>query len=613
MHKLLERQLKKLYGTLERVPQALDPLLEAVDKSYYDSDNDRRLLERSLDLTSHELLQANAELRRDREILESRVRERTEDLLLANASLEREIAERREAEEVLRLSEERYRTLFEDSMDMICVATPRGRLHDVNPAGVALFGYSSKREFLAATLRRGLPVRPADWQELVRQLRAKGSVRDLELTAHRRDGRELRLHATATPVYDESGSIESLRTILRDVTERLELERLLLRAQKMEAVGRLAGGVAHDFNNLLTAIMGYTELLRPTVGGGEEMGRQHLDEIVRAARRGARLTQQLLAFSRRQVLEPRVLDLNRVVSGVEDLLRRVIGDDIELTTRLAPRLGPVVADAGQIEQVLLNLAVNARDAMPEGGRLTISTENKQIVDREASEVMGLPRGRFTALSVTDTGTGIDEAIRDQIFEPFFTTKEAGRGTGLGLATVYGIVRQSGGSIDVISSPGAGSRFEILLPQTDEIAPAEEPERPGSTLPTGTETLLLAEDEPAVRAFLSRFLSKQGYTVIEASDGEDALERAADSDRPIDLLVTDVVMPRLNGVELAARMRARHPGLAVVMISGHTGERSGLVEGPDTLFLQKPFSIHDLAWKLRELLDRQGGEVAAAGS
>jgi CheY-like chemotaxis protein len=371
----------------------------------------------------------------------------------------------------------------------------------------------------------------------------------------------------------------------------------------MEAVGQLAGGVAHDFNNLLTIIKVHAELLLDGVGPENPM-HEDLQEIQKAGARAASLTRQLLAFSRKQLLQPRVLDLNAILAGLEPMLRRLISEDIRLVTRPAPELGRVSADAGQIEQVLVNLAVNARDAMPDGGTVTIETSDVEL-DAEFGRRRGanVPPGRYVRLAVSDTGVGMDESTRSRIFEPFFTTKEVGKGTGLGLSTVYGIVKQSNGFIWVSSRPGEGTTFEVHLPRVGEPAP-EEGSAPTIPAAAGSETVLLVEDEESVRSLARRILERQGYTVLEARHGQEALRAAAEHAGTIDLAMTDVVMPEMSGSELAHRLEAMRPGVRVLYMSGYTDDeiiRRGVL-GPGMAFLEKPFTANSLAKKVREVLD-----------
>ena len=381
------------------------------------------------------------------------------------------------------------------------------------------------------------------------------------------------------------------------------LEKQLQQAQKMEAVGHLAGGVAHDFNNLLGVILGYSELLlaNPAIQGAPH---NQLLEIKKAGERAANLTRQLLAFSRKQIIEPVVLDLNSLIADMSKLLRRLIGEDIELVTALAPNLGRVKADHGQVEQVIMNLAVNARDAMPHGGRLTIETANVDLDAEYARKHVTVQPGPYVLLAVSDTGVGMDEATLARIFEPFFTTKEAGKGTGLGLSTVYGIVKQSGGNIWVYSEPGRGTTFKIYLPRVTMPVTAQRAVEKAAT-PGGNETLLVVEDAEAMRKMSCEFLASRGYTVLEANNGADALA-LAEKHPHIHMLIADLVMPGMNGRELAQQLCARNPRLRVLYVSGYTGDavvRMGILEGA-AAFLQKPFTLHGLACKVREILDAQ---------
>jgi PAS domain S-box-containing protein len=418
-------------------------------------------------------------------------------------------------------------------------------------------------------------------------------------------GQEKWIRDSSLPLRDEkTGRVIGALGILFDITEQKRLEDQLRQAQKMEAVGRLAGGVAHDFNNLLTAIGGYSDLLLADLATSDHR-RGDVEEIKKAADRAAALTRQLLAFSRRQVLQPKVLDLNAVIAGAERLLRRLIGEHIRLDTRLAPGLGAVRADAGQVEQVVMNLAVNAREAMQEGGVLTVATENVVLgAAGHPSEEVPVPPGRYVQLRVSDTGAGMDTETQRRLFEPFFTTREKGKGTGLGLATVYGIVKQSGGFIWVDSTPGAGTTFTIDLPQVDEAVEAARSVGSSAARASGTETILVVEDEPAVRSVACQALRAHGYVVLAAPDAAAALQGAVPPGIRLDLLLTDVVMPGMSGRALAERLVAERPGLRVLYMSGYTDDAIGEhgVLDPGLEYLQKPFSPDDLARKVRAVLD-----------
>ena len=409
---------------------------------------------------------------------------------------------------------------------------------------------------------------------------------------------------TRAEVKARAAAERAAADLRRAATHQRRLEEQLVQSQKMEGIGRLAGGVAHDFNNLLTAILGYAELMEPQL---EDEGlRSELREIRLAGERAAALTRQLLAFSRRQVMQPRTLDLNTVVSDVEKMLARLIGEDVTLVTRLDPALGSVEADPGQLEQVLMNLSVNARDAMPEGGTLTFETANAVLdADFVAVHPGALP-GAYVVLTVTDSGTGMTDEVRGHAFEPFFTTKEKGKGTGLGLATAYGIVKQSGGYITVDSEAGRGTTFRIYLPRVEGTAAVTERTTISSLLPVGTETILLVEDEAGVRRLSLTVLETQGYVVLEAPSGDVALQVARSETGPIHLVVTDVVMPGMNGRELWDRLKVLRPDSRVLFMSGYTDDaiaRHGVLE-PGIAFLQKPFTPFSLAQKVREVLDAE---------
>ncbi len=418
-----------------------------------------------------------------------------------------------------------------------------------------------------------------------------------------KDGTEIWKLVNAKFIYEDGRPVRS-QVVAHDITERKRLEEQLLQSQKMEAVGRLAGGIAHDFNNLLTIIKGCSELtLMELKGEGPLKGK--IEEIQRAADRASALTRQLLAFSRRQVMEMKVIDLNTLLRDLNKMLRRVIGEDIELVTIFSEDLGRVKVDPGQIEQMILNLAVNARDAMPSGGRLTLMTVNAELDEEYVQGHVGATPGRYVMLSVRDTGVGMRSEVREQIFEPFFTTKERGKGTGLGLSTVYGIVSQSGGHIWVYSEPGQGTSFKIYLPRVEE--PLEEGRKSAfaEELPRGNETVLVVEDEEQVRKLAVAILQRQGYRVLESSQGREAFLVCEQHEGPLHLMLADVVMPVMSGPELAKRLEPLHPEMRVLYMSGYPDDaivhQGVLEEGVN--YIQKPFTVGGLMKKVREVLDK----------
>jgi PAS domain S-box-containing protein len=517
---------------------------------------------------------------------------------LGSQAILRNITGRKRMEAELRDSEERYRLLFERNLAGVYRSTVDGRMLECNRAFAKMMGYSSPAEVLAQPAVAFHADSHAR-ETFVARLRREGSLLNLENQGRRKDGSLIWVIENVSIIGSEDATNDVLLGTVIDMTERRKLEEQLLQSQKMEAVGRLAGGIAHDFNNLLTAVAGYTELLLGQLEEGDPR-REFAEEIREAGKRAAALTQQLLAFSRRQVLEPRVLDLNAVISNMEKMLRRVIGEDVDLMTSLSPGLWRAKADPAQIEQAILNLVVNARDAMPRGGQLTLETANVELDARFAS---GVP-GPHVMLAVSDTGVGMDTEQQARLFEPFYTTKERGKGTGLGLSTTYGVVKQSGGSIWVYSERGQGTTFKIYLPQCEE--PLDAPhEAPLPAIPlTGTETALLVEDEPEVRRLVEKILGMQGYTVMSAASPAEAIAHSRGHSGAIEILVTDVIMPGMNGRELARVLSTARPSLRVLYMSGYTDAviaQQGILE-PGTAFLSKPFTPDALARKVREVLD-----------
>ena len=522
-----------------------------------------------------------------------------------------DVTERKRAEE----AHMRLATAIEQSAESVVITNTDGTILYVNPAFERITGYS--REEVTGQNPRILQSGKQDaafYQELWAILRS-GNVWHGRFINKRQDGTLYTEDATISPIRDERGAIVNYVAVKRDVTSELDLEERYRQSQKMEAIGRLAGGVAHDFNNLLTAIQGYTSLLLDGFAVDSTQGwpsgptiRADLGEVLKATERASALARQLLAFGRKQVLRPRILNLNETLAGVEKMLRRLIGEDIELSSILDPKLGHVRADPGQIEQVILNLSVNARDAMPRGGRLTFETANVVLDESYTRMHPGVTPGAYARLVVSDTGVGMTEEVKSHLFEPFFTTKEEGKGTGLGLATAWGIIDGSGGHIEVYSELGIGTAFKIYLPHVDEVHEDRERGRTGKSLPRGVETILLAEDESSVRNLARRVLEKCGYTVLGLERPEDALLVSEGHAGPIHLLVTDVVMPGMGGRELAERLVSSRLGIKVLYISGYADDtivHHGVLE-PGVAFLQKPFTPGGLAQKVREILDERSG-------
>jgi PAS domain S-box-containing protein len=542
--------------------------------------------------------------------LRERVEERT-------AALRIEVQERKRAEEAvqqanksLASAELQYRRIFNGVTDAVLVCTlsedgSPGRFIQVNDQACRCLGYSRDDLLQMGKLDIVAPEARAAIAGIGESLLAEGQTlfETINLT---KDGKRIPVEVNAH-IFDIDGT-PALLSSVRDISERkaaeaakAKLEAELRQAQKLESVGRLAGGVAHDFNNLLTVINGYSGFLLNGLNDTDPL-RPYAEEIRNAGERAAGLTKQLLAFSRKQVIEPRLLNLNSSIRDALPMLQRLIGEDIALTTRLGDSLGQVIADPDQIHQVLMNLVVNARDAMPDGGRLGIETANADLAEDDVAIQNDAVPGRYVLMTVTDTGHGMEEEIRQQVFEPFFTTKGFGKGTGLGLSTVYGITRQSGGWIDVRSELGVGTSFKVYLPRMDG-EPLPERKEAGASTEEGSETILLVEDQAAVRSFTSAALKRYGYRIIEASGGEEAIAVAGRHPGPIQLLLTDVVLPGMNGKALSERMKVFRPDLKVLFTSGYTADviahRGVLDQGVS--FLQKPYSLHELAAKVRELL------------
>jgi PAS domain S-box-containing protein len=509
----------------------------------------------------------------------------------------RDISERHQTEQRLR----QMATIVDSSQDAIISEDLNGTIVSWNPGAETMYGYTAAEAIGRNGRMLLLPDSPDEVAVNINTA-SSGLSNTVETERVRKDGRRIEVAHTISPLRDEHGHVIGLVTIARDITERKRLEEQLLHSQKMEAVGRLAGGIAHDFNNLLSIIVGYAYLIQTSTPEGEPM-RESADQIMAASEKAGSLTRQLLAFSRKQVLRPEVLNLNEVTSGIGKLLPRLLGEDVDVRIVQGKDLRHVKADPGQIEQVIMNLVVNARDAMPSGGKLTIETANTRFYEEEARQ-HGVEPGFYVLLAVSDTGHGMDEATRARIFEPFFTTKEAGKGTGLGLATVYGIVSQSGGYIWVYSEPGEGTTFKVYFPATDAAAGVRRGPARGELSVCGTETILLVEDEEHLRELLSHVLRNNGYKVLSAANGKMALHVVEAHGGPVHLLLTDVVMPEMRGQELAERLARRYPNLPVMYMSGYTDNaliHSGALP-PGTCFLQKPFTPDVALRRIRDLLD-----------
>jgi two-component system, cell cycle sensor histidine kinase and response regulator CckA len=489
------------------------------------------------------------------------------------------------------------------------------RVASWNPAAEQMFGYS-RAEAMGQHAHFIVPHEYRErvdkfWQSLLAQKNG-GPIpssprfgRNANIT---KEGRTISCEWYNTPLVDDSGRVLGVASLAHDVTERVMLEDRLRQSQKMEAIGRLAGGVAHDFNNLLTVIIGYAQLLADTPGNRQA---DSIAQIKSAADRAAGITRQLLAFSRKQVLTPRIINLNDIMLNLDSLLRRLIGEDVEVITMPANDLGSVRADPSQIEHVLMNLALNARDAMPNGGTLTLETANVQLDESYANEHQAITPGSYVMLVVSDTGHGMTPEVQARVFEPFFTTKEVGKGTGLGLSTVYGIIKQSGGYIWVYSEPDRGTSFKIYLPRVDQTAQTLGSEKRSAGVPRGTETILLVEDDPQLRQLSSSVLAHCGYKVLVAGGPEEGLTTAESNHRDIRLLITDVIMPGMNGRQLAEKIQQINPKMRVLYISGYTNNaiaHYGVLD--DGLwFLPKPFTLSALVAKVREVLDARPGDRA----
>ncbi len=520
----------------------------------------------------------------------------------------RDITERKKAAESLRQSESGFRSMVEDAPYGIFRCHSNGKLLSANPAFQRMLRYDHPDELLQTNLVEDVFDSPSEFERLKNLVDDGKEFKDVAVELRRKDGNKITVRCRGRSVTDPEG-LPSFDVFAEDVTEKRILERQLQMAAKMEAVGRLSGGVAHDFNNLLGVIIGYSQLFKRKLDPQSPL-REHAEEIEKAGQRAAALTRQLLAFSRQQVLTPAVLNLNDLVADMLKMLPRLIGEDIAVSTSLAADLGRVKADHGQIEQVIMNLAVNARDAMPSGGQLRIETANRELDHGYVRHHPGARPGQYVMLSVADCGTGIDAETLAHIFEPFFTTKELGKGTGLGLATVYGVVKQSEGYVWVDSEPGKGASFQIFLPRVAEEQTAQLPIRALDGQGAGaSQTILLVEDSEPLRKLTRSFLESHGFNVLVAQNGEEAIDVEARSSKKIHLLVTDVVMPGINGRVLAERLHLKQREMKVLYISGYTDSFiaiHGVLERGMTL-LNKPYTEDELVQKVRETLRRRAGE------
>jgi PAS domain S-box-containing protein len=522
--------------------------------------------------------QARSEIRRLNEDLERKVEERTRELA-------------------------RLATVIDFSGDAIVGSTVDGVVRSWNPAAERMYGYSAAEMIGRPARILAPPDRPHEVDDRLETLRREQTVLQYEAVRLRKDGKQIPVSITLSAIKDPSGEIEGFAAVTRDITEQKSMEIQLRQAQKMEAIGQLSGGIAHDFNNLLNVIIGYSEIIEESLPKSDPLHKK-CGEIKKAGQSAASLTRQLLAFSRQQVLEPKILDVNTIVLRVEEMLRHLIGEHIALRTELDPKLGRVKADQGQIEQVIMNLVVNARDAMPQGGRLTIETANVDLDEDYSSQHVPQLPGPFVLLTVSDTGIGMDAGTQSRIFEPFFTTKDVGKGTGLGLSTVYGVVRQSRGHIWVYSEPGLGTAFKIYLPRTGEAVHSEKPIADLVESFHGTETILLVEDNESVRELARTLLADSGYAVLEAECPDKAIEIARQHSGPIHLLLTDVIMPGMNGPALARNLAPLRPEMRVLYMSGYTGFTHPDILDSEAPLLPKPFTREALLRKLHEELARE---------
>jgi PAS domain S-box-containing protein len=532
---------------------------------------------------------------------------RTRNLTEANSLLEKQSQERKRTLAKLEKSEEKYRSIFETAASLIVTLDRSGTIIECNGHIEQLLGYSPEEAKGLSADDILHPDSQPEFQVCLEEVLRTGSSREKEYLLLKKDGKIVEVRINSSTLKDEKGVHSRVLCIVDDMTEYKKLEEQLRQAQKMEAVGHLTGGVAHDYNNMLTVIISYADLLMNSLKE-DERHRSYVSEIRKAAERSANLTHQLLAFSRKSILQPEVLNINTLIDGTEKMIRRLVGEDIDLNINLQPDLGNVKVDPVQIEQIVMNLVVNARDAMPRGGKLMIETMNVELDEEYARQHLSVPTGSYVMLAISDSGVGMDKELQSHIFEPFFTTKGRNKGTGLGLSTVFGIVKQSGGNIWVYSEPGKGATFKIYLPLVQDKVNVGSTEAVIPANPGGQETVLLVEDDDTVRGVAQMVLQSMGYTVLEAKNAEHAINICkAESERSVHLLVTDVVMTGMNGHELARTLTSINSAMKVLYISGYTDNmivHQGLLD-EGISFLQKPFTPTTLTKKVRQVLDSAG--------
>jgi len=529
--------------------------------------------------------------------------------IIALLAVTRDITERKRTEKALRESEERYRRFIEQDLTGDYITTPDGKLLFYNPAFARIFGFESVEEAMNYNVALLYPT-PEAREEFLELLRKKKKIELYEMELRTRDRKPVYVIQNVIGTFNKKGELVEMRGYLFDITERKHLEEQFRQAQKMEAIGVLAGGVAHDFNNLLTVITGYCDLLLNRLATNNPL-RKEVKQIKEAGERATSLTNQLLAFSRRQVVQPKVLNLNSVILSMDKMLRRLIGEDIVIKTSLDPNLGNVKVDPTQIEQIIMNLAVNARDAMPQGGRFTIETANIYLDETYTKQHVSVQTGPYVLLAISDNGIGMDAEMQARIFEPFFTTKGPGKGTGLGLSTVYGIVKQFAGNIWVYSEPGKGTTFKIYLPRVSEEIESVKHRQVSAESLRGSETILLVEDEEMVRDLACEILQEYNYKVLVPSNAAEAISICEQNRNTIHLLLTDVVMPGMSGPQLSEKLKSLHPEIKVLYMSGYADNaiiHHGVLK-PGTPFIQKPFSPQNLLKKIQQILvDRKSEKI-----